>query len=171
VVIFLLACGGAAPSTALPPTVVATTDVPLAAAPAQPQELMPTRNHIPEGDRVAYSTVPPTSGDHWSRWSECGVFLEGLPDALLVHNLEHGNIVVSYNLASEEDVAQLLASVNGIPQVRDWGIVRFYDRLEPGTVALTAWGMLDTMNGVDQGRIAAFFQEFSGELGPERIPC
>ena len=27
--------------------------------------LMPTREHVPEDQTIAYSTTPPTSGDHW----------------------------------------------------------------------------------------------------------
>ena len=132
---------------------------------------MPTRNHLPMGDSIGYSTVPPTSGDHWDRWADCGIYLEGVPDELIVHNLEHGNIVVSYNLTTEEEVAMLLSVINGIRLSRNWAVVRSHDRLEPGTVALATWGMLDTMDGVDRGRITAFFDDFIGELGPERIPC
>ncbi|MFQ6027413.1 MAG: DUF3105 domain-containing protein [Dehalococcoidia bacterium] len=168
-VIFVTACSGSATPTPLPPDTPVPTEAPVSRA--QPQELMPTRNHVPLGDVVSYSTVPPTSGDHWPRWAQCGIYLEGLPDELIVHNLEHSNIVVSYNLTTEEEVAQLLSVINGINLSRDWGVVRFYDRLEPGTVALASWGVLQVMNGVDRGRITAFFQEFHGELGPERIPC
>jgi hypothetical protein len=136
---------------------------------------MPTRNHLPQGDSIGYITAPPTSGDHWDRWADCGFYLQGLPDELAVHNLEHGNIVVSYNLVTEEEIARLLSAVNGVAQVRDWGVVRRYDKLEPGTVALTAWGLLEVLDGTDgvddRSRIAAFFEEFSGELGPEKIPC
>ena len=157
--LLIVACGGGA--------------APPAQSPPDPPTSRPTRNHLPMSDSISYSTVPPTSGDHWDSWADCGIYLQGLPDELIVHNLEHGNIVVSYNLATEEEIAQLLSAVNRVALSRDWGVVRRYDQLEPGTVALTAWGTLEVLAGTDgvRGRIAAFFDEFSGELGPEKIPC
>ena len=50
-----------------------------------------------DSESVFYITLPPTSGDHWERWADCGFYDSGLPDELIVHNLEHGNIVVSYS--------------------------------------------------------------------------
>ncbi|MFQ6028014.1 MAG: DUF3105 domain-containing protein, partial [Dehalococcoidia bacterium] len=63
------------------------------------QELMPTRNHVPEGQPVNYTSIPATSGDHWAEWAECNFYLHEIPDERITHNLEHGNIVISYNLA------------------------------------------------------------------------
>ena len=59
-------------------------------------QIMPTRRHISEGTTVEYNTVPPTSGDHYARWAECGFEEFELVDERIVHNLEHGNIVISY---------------------------------------------------------------------------
>ena len=181
--LLIVACGGGVtppaqsppdPPTSRPTATASPTPTVPVASQAQPQELMPTRNHLPMGDSISYSTAPPTSGDHWDRWADCGIYLEGVPDELIVHNLEHSNIVVSYNLATEEEIARLLSAVNGVASGRNWGVVRRYDQLEPGTVALTTWGLLEVLegtDGADRGRIAAFFDEFSGELGPEKIPC
>ena len=132
---------------------------------------MPTRNHVPEGQTVIYNTSPPTSGDHWPRWAECGFFRAGLPDERITHNLEHSNIVVSYNLATEGEVDQLEAALNGISLSSNWGVTRFYDSISPGTVAVATWGVLDVMSGIDPARIAAFFEVHAGREGPERIPC
>jgi hypothetical protein len=138
------------------------------------QDLVPTANHLPEGQPVVYSTNPPTSGDHWDPplgLPRCGFYEEGLPDELTTHNLEHGNIVVSYNLPLESDVQALRSAINGIGLANVWGVTRFYPDISPGTVALAAWGELDTMRGVDRDRISRFFEAYSGSLGPEIIPC
>ena len=134
-------------------------------------EIMPTRNHVAEGVPVTYNSLPPTSGDHWPRWSRCGFFPVRIPDERLVHNLEHGNIVVSFNLTSSEEVGQLRKALEDIEINDDWGIGRSYDLIPPGTVALTAWGVSDTMTGINPRRIRSFFESFAGEVGPERIPC
>ena len=138
------------------------------------QELMPTgpsglSAHVLESERVVYSTVPPTSGDHWATPSNCGFFEGGLPDERIVHNLEHGNIVVSYNLATDAEILDLRFAVD-IPLFQDWGVVRSYDGLEEGQVALATWGVSETMQGIDPERIANFF-EYAGNLGPETVTC
>jgi hypothetical protein len=137
----------------------------------EPHPIMPTANHVPDGQSVQYSTVPPTSGDHWARWSNCGFYEYEVPDELLVHNLEHGNIVVSYNL-NEAGMAELRGVLNNIGgPFNTNGIARPYDAIPEGSVALAAWGVSDVMDGVDEDRIRAFFGAYAGTLGPERIPC
>ena len=127
--------------------------------------------HVPRNQTVSYNTVPPTSGDHWSTPERCGFFEDGLPDERIMHNLEHSNIVVSYNLATPEEVDQLKDAVDSIGLNPVWGVTRSYDKIPVGTVALAAWGVLDTMQGVDRERINRFFETYSGSLGPESIIC
>ena len=137
------------------------------------QEIMPTRIHVDEPRTVAYSTTPPTSGDHWDWWARCGFYPEGMADERIVHNLEHGNIVVSYNLPYTA-VTQLRDFMDGFELAPAWAVTRFYDKIPEGTVALSAWGVLDTMQGVDEQRIERFFREYAGTLGPEfpnGAPC
>ena len=143
-------------------------------------EAMPSRDHFPPQLKITdvipsgYSTVPPTSGRHWGAWSDCGFYNHPLPDELLVHNLEHGNIIVSYNLSSDAEVAALRAAVEAIPLAREYAIVRRYLAIPEGMVAITTWGVLDRMEGVDPARIARFFADFPGNTGPEfanGLPC
>ena len=127
--------------------------------------------HINNDQTVEYSTSPATSGDHWATPISCGFYEDGLSDERIVHNLEHGNIVVSYNLASEEEVDHLRDALGSIGKSAIWGVARSYDKIPPGTVALAAWGVLDTMQEVDEDRIKTFFDTYSVALGPERIVC
>ena len=141
---------------------------------------MPSREHFPSQMKISdvvpdgYSTVPPTSGRHWGAWSDCGFYNHPLPDELLVHNLEHGNIIVSYNLASDAEVAELRAAVEAIPLAHEFAIVRRYQAIPEGMVALTTWGVLDRMEGVEPERIARFFADYPANTGPEfanGLPC
>lgn len=135
-------------------------------------EIMPTRNHRPEGMAIQYNSIPPTSGDHWPRWSSCGFFEQEIPDERTVHNLEHSNVVVSYNLTSPAEVEQLRRVLHGIESFQIDGVARPYTKIPPGTVALAAWGVSDTMQGVDEARIREFFENYAGNQGPEgNIPC
>lgn len=172
-----------APTATSPPTLTPTEIAPARVQPTNGPirvETMPSRDHFPPQLRITdvipggYSTVPPTSGRHWGAWSDCGFYNHPLPDELLVHNLEHGNIIVSYNLADSAEVAKLRAAVEAIPLAEEYAIVRRYLAIPQGMVALTTWGVLDRMEGVDPERIARFFADYPGNTGPEfanGLPC
>ena len=135
-------------------------------------DILPSRSHVTEPKTVEYNSIPATSGDHWPQWSRCGFFEDGLPDERIVHNLEHSNIVVSYNLTTPEEVKELREVMGSVGLAGVHGVTRFYDKIEPGTVALSAWGVSDTMTGIDEERINKFFETYGGTLGPEgNIPC
>jgi len=67
--------------------------------------------HIPEGDSFdRYNSSPPTSGSHWATgWARCGIYDdEGeVPDERIVHNMEHGQVIISYNLTDDAEVERL----------------------------------------------------------------
>ena len=127
--------------------------------------------HVEEGETVSYTTSPPASGNHWPVPAPCGFYTDPIPDERAVHNMEHGNIVVSYNLPAEEDVSALRDAVNDIGLNRIWGVSRPYSGIEPGQIVLNTWGVMDSFSGVDKDRIGTFFETYSGVMGPERIPC
>ena len=130
-----------------------------------------TADHIPEGSRATYNSVPPTSGEHWPTPAQCGFYEGGLDDERVVHNMEHGNIVVSYNLPLESDVAALRTALGNIGLNRVWGLARAYDQIPTGQVALSTWGVSDTFLGADEERINRFFEAYAGKLGPETVTC
>lgn len=58
------------------------------------------REHITDISDVAYNTNPPTSGSHFAIWTKEGVYDRAISDGYLLHSLEHGYIVISYNCQS-----------------------------------------------------------------------
>jgi hypothetical protein len=127
--------------------------------------------HVDEGETVVYATSPPASGNHWPVPAPCGFYDEPIPDERAVHNMEHGNIVISYNLPVESDVSALRDALGDIELNRVWGVARPYTGIEPGRVVLSTWGVIDSFLGVDADRIDTFFEAYSGVLGPELVPC
>ena len=57
------------------------------------------RGHVPETTTVKYNSNPPTSGKHYEVWTKAGVYGKSTADGHLVHSLEHGYVIVSYNCA------------------------------------------------------------------------
>ena len=139
----------------------------------QDQEIMPTKNHLADGAIVAYNSIPATSGDHYFSPQSCGFYNGEIPDERVVHNLEHGNIVISYNLPNPGDVKALEDVYNNLGGWKDhFTVARSYPQIAPGQVALSAWGVLDIMDGVDEQRIERFYEHYVGRLGPEgAISC
>ena len=166
-------------------------------------ELSSSAAHFPDNLTIAdvvpegYLTTPPTSGRHWNGWVQCGFYTSPVPDERIVHNMEHGNIVVSYNLTEQAQIDELQDAFDDIGLTNAWGVARPYNpgtvdsdgnELFPeGTIALTTWGVIDKWNvrevddadghrivGVDKDRIERFFEAYSGKLGPEfpnGAPC
>ena len=133
--------------------------------------------HLSVGQGIAYSTSPPDSGNHWTIWAQCGIYDTEINDEFIVHNLEHGQVVISYNLTDSEDLARMQVVAEDLPDLDRWGIVRPYSKIPEGTVAMSAWGVRDQVEGVDEARIKDFYKENrrnrnsgeTAELGP--IPC
>lgn len=55
------------------------------------------RGHVPVGENVDYNSNPPTSGKHYADWIRSGIYETPQDDRNLVHSLEHGYVVMSYN--------------------------------------------------------------------------
>ena len=49
---------------------------------------------------VSYNSNPPTSGKHFPIWAKKGIYDRVISDGYLIHSLEHGYIVISYNCPS-----------------------------------------------------------------------
>lgn len=58
------------------------------------------RNHVTPGQVVEYNSNPPTSSNHYPDWTRPGIYSTIPDDRYLVHSLEHGYIIISYNCDS-----------------------------------------------------------------------
>lgn len=55
------------------------------------------REHVVPGTVVQYNSNPPTSGSHFEEWIKGGLYKTPQEDGKLIHSLEHGYIIISYN--------------------------------------------------------------------------
>ena len=135
--------------------------------------------HLKEGTPIEYTVgPPPASGDHWPIPVGCGFYDYSIPDEVIIHNLEHGNVVVSYNLSDSADVATLRDIHDALPGSAEWLITRFYDGIPQGDIVVAAWGIVAQFTGMDEERIQRFFNVYQGNhLSAETqqigraIPC
>jgi hypothetical protein len=126
------------------------------------------QEHIdPSSPTPEYNSNPPTSGPHAPAPAPCGIYREAPDDILLVHDLEHGVVIVSYDPTIPEADRQKLEDF-----ARDESHIVVTPREGMETkVALTAWTKLLQLDQVDIPAIDAFYFQFA-QFGPERnVPC
>jgi Protein of unknown function (DUF3105) len=84
---------------------------------------------------VTYNSFPPSSGPHYQQPAPWGIYEDPVKETILVHNLEHGGIIVQYGDISEET----LKDIQSFYQDDPYGlVVAPYPRLGK-KIALTAW--------------------------------
>lgn len=113
-------------------------------------------------EAVDYPTEPPVGGPHADAWLDCGVYDEQVPAENLVHDLEHGTVVIAHDPDLDEDDREALADL--LPQN---GILTPWVGLE-APVVVTVWGRRLTLTGADDPRLPLFIRELgNGETAPE----
>jgi Protein of unknown function (DUF3105) len=126
--------GGKVPDTKV-------TDLPKAAAAAGcrlSSEKAQSRNHETDPTKkLPYRTNPPTDGKHYEVAEPDGVYDKAPPDSHLVHNLEHGRIIVWVTPSlSENDRKDLRALIDE----DSYQMVLVPRSNMPFQVATSAWG-------------------------------
>ena len=116
-----------------------------------------------------YNSNPPTSGAHYAEPAPNGYYEEALPDEQVIHNLEHGDVWISYRSSVPQNILVEIKSLADGPFV----IITKRDE-NPMDVALASWGRLDIFNldnGIlDKKRIEDFILRYENK-GPEKIPA
>lgn len=139
-----------------------------------------------------YNSNPPTSGQHLETWVKPGIYTSPQSEGELIHSLEHGYIIISYNCgahlsfvkqvyAHEDDAVATNSAITENPacgalqtQLEDLAkkkklfklIVVPRPQLDT-TIALTAWGYIDKFDDFDKDRIERFI-DYHRDHGPEQ---
>ncbi len=125
------------------------------------------RVHIAVGSaHEPYNSNPPTSGSHYEEWAAEKFYDKAIPDEHLVHNLEHGDIWISYHPRIPGSVKEELR------QFADSKVVITLREANDHDIALAAWARLDAFNlegGVlDASRVEDFIKRYKNR-GPEKV--
>jgi hypothetical protein len=74
-------------------------------------------SHVPNCSELSYATNPPSSGTHYQNWATFQRFDFVVPRGFLVHSLEHGAVVVSYNCPGgcDDEIEQAEALIAELP--------------------------------------------------------
>jgi hypothetical protein len=85
---------------------------------------------------VSYNSFPPSSGPHYAQPAPWGIYPDTVKQTILVHNLEHGGIVIQYGPnVSQSDVQEIQSLYQDDPYGM---VVAPYAKLG-NKIAATAW--------------------------------
>lgn len=136
------------------------------AGPGERVPVLANRSHIPPGTMTTeYNSNPPTSGPHWATTATWGVHTEVLPDELLVHNLEHAGVWISYKDPKDTELAANLAAIAGRYRTK---VVVTPRPKNDAPIAVAAWGRLLKLQSYDEDQIVRFINAYRTKVGPER---
>ncbi|MDQ7843683.1 MAG: DUF3105 domain-containing protein [Armatimonadota bacterium] len=125
------------------------------------------RAHVlPGAPHPPYNSNPPTSGWHYATTAAWGFHNAELPDELIVHNLEHGGIWISYKDAEDAEVVDALVGLSR--EYRTKVIITHRPRND-SRIAVAAWGHLMKLDRFDRAAIVNFIARFKNK-GPEFVP-
>lgn len=127
------------------------------------------RNHVSAGRDIEYERTPPTGGPHYASTGRPGFYDQPGDYGQLVHNLEHGHVVVYYDPAAisspvEESLRRFAENYDD-----SWSAVVVVQNAEQdpqSDYVLTAWGARLRMDNYDARVVKAFIDEYIGR-GPE----
>lgn len=148
------------------------------------------RKHVPfsEWEKFKYNSNPPTSGPHDEVWTKPGIYEEPQGDGHLVHSLEHGYVIVSYNCSLQKSKIKNQSSKVGTASAQmDEDCLSFVEKLKQSIkkdkfklvlvprinldtdFAQTAWTRIDKFNanGASMERVENFINAFRNH-GPEQ---
>ncbi len=121
--------------------------------------------HIPVGTKgTGYSSNPPTSGEHYGSEAKWDVYTQPVPDELVIHNLEHGGIWISYKDPNDIELAAKLAQVARRYSTK---VIVTPRPQNDAAIAVAAWGRLLKLQTFDEQKIVAFINAYRGKVGPE----
>ncbi len=121
------------------------------------------REHVRDGMAVKYKDFPPTSGNHYAVPVVWSAYDAPIEQERVVHNLEHGGIVIQYGKdVPQATVDQLREEYQSDPN----GLVLAPLPRLGKTIAFTAWTHSAKCSTFDQGAFETFRDAFRAK-GPE----
>ncbi len=113
------------------------------------------RGHIADGTvHDPYNSNPPTSGPHYDKPANWGVYTEPVTDDRLVHNLEHGGIWISYKDIDDATKTALVEIANKY----SLSVVLSPRPENDAKIVLASWNRLLKLDAFDKKTIEDFIR-------------
>lgn len=122
------------------------------------------RDHVGQGEQQEYETNPPTSGPHFAQPAPWGSYRETVEPETLVHNLEHGGIVIHYKNLSDSEVDALDSLVDSYQN----GVISNPNDSIDANVALASWTRAMECDEYSAEAIQGYIEQYCNQ-GPEKL--
>ena len=147
-----------------------------------------TGDHVQrEMDYATDQGLPPVGGPHWGSGAcgddptnappFCGPVPWGIYRApwdaeALVHNMEHGGVVVWYNTTDQQIISELEDDIAARLEKDQLLVMTPFPDMADETVAITAWGRRETIpvGEYSKDRVDTFIDAFKCRFNPESMP-
>lgn len=127
-----------------------------------------SREHIDVGaEHGPYNSEPGTSGPHYEVPANTGFYAEELPQEQLIHNMEHGQIILWYSPELPPTTVDQIESLVD-KQAQATVAVPYPDIEAPNEIVVTAWTASMTCEKISEAAINEFRKEFQGN-SPEPL--
>ena len=131
------------------------------------------QDHIEDGATAQYNSNPPTSGPHYAVPAETGFYApdSGIEPERLVHNLEHGQIIVWYR-PDAEDLGFLQQQVETLVEQEPMATVGApYPNMNDGyNIVITSWTRARACVRPSQEVVDDFRRRFQGRAPEDLTP-
>jgi hypothetical protein len=132
------------------------------------------RQHVEKlSEDFQYNSFPPASGPHYPVPAVYNIYDQPVPEIRLVHNLEHGAVVVQYGSKVPQATVQKIAAwyadsplgmvVAPLPPLKE--IHAKAPANVESKIFLTAWTHLATCSNFDEGAFTRFRDDFRNPNG------
>ena len=114
---------------------------------------------------VPYKSDPPTSGTHYREPARWGIVGGELPDEQLIHNMEHGGVIITYQpTLPKEKITELQTIAANLTVNEEKGRKGFKVILVPRSkntkpIELLAWRYSHSLDTVDKPVIERFYKD------------
>lgn len=130
------------------------------------------KDHVEEGTPIVYKSYPPSSGTHYGSTAEYGFSEQEIPAGKLVHNLEHGAVVLYYKPDLPSSALQNLHDAYTRLPPAKYGEVKLVIAPDPKLrtpLAIASWGRVQPLSEFDFAAVSAFYTALV-DKGPEDVP-
>jgi len=123
------------------------------------------QEHTTNTDGVEYNSNPPTSGPHFPDWHKDWKFYEtALPTGGLLHNMEHGGVVVWYKSSVDDATKEQLKEFTE----DNFKMIASVNEDIPAQMALSAWGVYELFDVFDEVKFKRFYKKHLNRA-PENV--
>ncbi len=121
--------------------------------------------HVNNTDNFKYNSNPPTSGSHFGKWNrKWRLYDSELPTGGLIHNMEHGGVVIFFKPDLDQEVKNQLKKFTE----DNFKIIAAVNTDIKAPIAMAAWGVYELFDTFDESAMKRFYKK-NLDRSPEAV--